>query len=96
MNIQQMIFAIISILFYIIVSFRSGKSITDGLKGDNGKWDPPEVIIFFTITLFVVAVMADIFVNLHASPLVWGSIDFIIVGTLGYKAHKNVQDKKPN
>jgi hypothetical protein len=42
-----------------------------GLKGPNGYWEGPEILLYICFWLFPPMVLADIFLQLKASELVW-------------------------
>lgn len=83
--------------YLLAFSIKQGKGIVEGLKGDNGKWDPPEVVIAVWLFLFPTTVLADVFLQFVASDKVWYGLDlilfFALAGRIGLDyVHKNKKD----
>jgi len=68
----------LTIIYLIGFSVVHGKGMIDGLKGINGKWDPPEIVIAIVLPIFISALLADIFLSLTASAGVWASFNIVI------------------
>lgn len=83
---QAMILGLIlfalSLLYLIWFSIKHGKGVLEGLKGRNGKWDPPEVVVLLWVILFPIMVLADVFLHYEASDNVWYSMDLILLFAL--------------
>lgn len=62
---------VITLAFILYLSLRHGRDIMKGLKGDNNRWDAPEIIILIFLPLSVSAVLSDIFLGFHPSPATW-------------------------
>ncbi len=58
-----------------------------GLRGDNGKWESPEICIYLFSWIFPHTIMADQFLQLKASEWVWwfelGLLMFGLTGRFG-------------
>lgn len=80
-----MLFLVLLRLCYL--HLKHGKGFLEGFKGENKKWDTPEVIVFIWLELWVAAVLADIFLGLVASDKVWYGFDLILLFVLGFKAY---------
>lgn len=85
-------------LFYL--SRRHKTDIWDGIKGENGKLEPPEMIILISLILYPVIVLSDLFLGLHASEGVFWSLDGIILFALTGRVVMNrfggpASDNKP-
>jgi hypothetical protein len=66
-----------------------GKSIYIDLKGDNKRWDAPELLILFCIVIWAPILLADAFFGFHPSEHVWMSLEvvigFALAGKVGLK-----------
>lgn len=71
---------ILSYMFFLSRKYK--KEIWDGIKGNNGKLEAPEMIILISMLLYPVIILADVFLGLHASDGVFWSIDSIILFAL--------------
>jgi hypothetical protein len=80
-----------AVLFFFL-GRKYGKELIDGLKGDNGKWEAPEVIIAVCILLLIIVALANLFLNFDVTAQLWGSIDFILLVSLG--VHGAIKHKK--
>lgn len=62
---------VLTLAFIFYLTMRHGRDIMKGLKGDNKRWDAPEIIILIFLPLSVSAVLSDIFLGFHPSPATW-------------------------
>jgi len=64
-------------LFLISTAIMTGVHIKflnewrDGLKGVNGLWEGPEILLYICFWLLSPMILADIFLQLKASDIVW-------------------------
>ena len=79
---------------YTWIAIKNGKGIVKGLKGENHKWDIPEIVVFFWIPLFIGVVLVDVFFDKHASSQVWGVIDSILLFALTGRVFLENQKRK--
>lgn len=72
-----------AVLFYLLyISVRKKKDIWEGIKGKDGVLELPEIIITICMILYPVIVLADVFLDLHATEAVFWSLDAIILFAL--------------
>jgi hypothetical protein len=74
-----------TIMVLSVFSNKHGKTIIQELKGDNNKWDAPELAIVIWLILFPVMIIADVFIQYHASQSAWYSMDLILLFILAGK-----------
>ena len=99
--IVAVVLTVVSILHFGLLFGKEGTSMLTGLKGDNKRWDPPEVIIVVGLHLAILAFLSELIVPILIDDYklpVWitGSINLILITGLGGKAIINKQTDKPN
>ncbi|MGC3945375.1 MAG: hypothetical protein QM762_12815 [Chryseolinea sp.] len=65
---------LISMLMITIVHFHFRKQWAEGLKGDNGLWEAPEMLLYLCLWLIPSMIYADIFLKRQASDIVWYAV----------------------
>lgn len=91
--------AIILYLSHVVLFFYLGrkyaKQLIEGLKGDNNKWDAPEIITGLWIVLFPSMVLANLFLDYEISNGILASMDLILAFSLGGRAYlETIKSKK--
>jgi len=72
-----------SVLLYLLyISIKKKKDLWEGIKGKDGVLELPEIIITICMILYPVIVLADVFLDLHATEAVFWSLDAIILFAL--------------
>ncbi len=75
---------LVSTLIVTLVHIYNKADIIKGLKGANGLWDGPEVLLYFCLWVFPAMMFAELFLQLHAPDLVWYTlIAFVTAGLFG-------------
>lgn len=82
------------IVLFFFLARKYGKEIIEGLKGDNGKWDAPEIITGLWIVLFPAILLANLFLDFDVSNNLWISMDVILLVSLGIREVKEFNRKK--
>lgn len=81
---EGIVLYLISVAILTGVHIRFVKDFTAGLKGANGLWEGTEILLYVCLWIIPAMVFADIFLQLHASEIVWYSmIAFTLLGVLG-------------
>lgn len=81
---EGIVLYLISVAILTGVHIRFIKEFTTGLKGTNGFWEGTEILLYICLWIIPAMVFADIFLQLHASDMVWYSmISFTLLGVLG-------------
>jgi hypothetical protein len=84
---------VVTLLAFILFYKKHPESFHD-LKGEDDKWQAPELVIASWLLLFPSASLADIFMGLHASVHFWYSMDLILLFALGGRAALNLTKNK--
>lgn len=71
---EGIVLYLISVAILTGVHIRFMKEFTDGLKGVNGLWEGPEILLYICLWIIPAMVFADIFLALHASDIVWYAV----------------------
>lgn len=81
---EGIVLYLISVAILTGVHIKFYKDFTEGLKGANGFWEGTEILLYICLWIIPAMVFADIFLQLHASDMVWYSmIAFTLLGVLG-------------
>jgi len=92
------IIAIVCLFQIYLIYYTKRREFFTGLKGKDLTWQLLEISGIGWYMLFPMLVVADI-LGLHASSIVWGSMDFIYVANLGMKRldkYIELKESKPN
>lgn len=74
------------IVFFFFLGKKYGADLIEGLKGSNNKWDAPEIITGLWIIVFIMAFLANLFLDYEISSHQWYSMDLILITALGGRA----------
>lgn len=81
------------VLFFFLGSLY-GKDIIKGLKGKNNEWDAPEVIVALWVLVFIIVMLANLFLDFEVSSHLWYSMDLILISALGGRGLLEYINKK--
>lgn len=60
------------VLYYTYLHRKHDSEITKGLKGENGLWESPELVIYYWLQAFPFILFGDAFLGLHLSEgMMW-------------------------
>jgi len=71
-----------------------GKDIIKGLKGENNEWDAPELIVALWVLVFIIVMLANLFLDFEVSSHLWYSMDLILISALGGRGLLEYINKK--
>ena len=75
------------IALFFFLGKKYGNELIEGLKGENNKWDAPEIIIALWIVLFPAMLLSNLFLDYEISTPILASMDLILVFALGGRAY---------
>ena len=80
------------VAFLCWIANKYGRDLIDGLKGENNKWDVPEIIIGLWLILFIMILLANLFLDFEVSNSIWVSMEstllFALSGKIGLAHQK--------
>lgn len=68
---EGVVLYLLSVIIMTLLQLYFKREWTDGLKGTNGYWEGPEILLYIALWLWPPMLFADIFLQLKASDLVW-------------------------
>lgn len=70
-HLENLVFYFISSLVMIILMIRNDAQIKSGLKGDNGLFEAPEVVIYLWVWLFPQVILSVLFLKFEPQEWFW-------------------------
>jgi drug/metabolite transporter (DMT)-like permease len=81
------------ILTYALFTYWNKKAFAKGIKGENKKYDTPEIVVIYWLIGFPFLLAGDFFLNFEGSSYLWGSMDIILLSALGVSAYNSNKAK---
>lgn len=66
-RIDALLLYIMGTLYFLYLHRKHDSSMIEGLKGENKKWESPEIVVYFWIQSFPFVIFADQFLGLRMS-----------------------------
>lgn len=80
------LFVLASAYIHFKVHYQHGDEIARGLKGENGMWEAPEVVIYIWMYLWPPVIMANLFLGITLGDQEWDFMKTILWSVFGFKS----------
>jgi hypothetical protein len=86
-RVEGVVLFLLSTVIMLALQLYHLRQWTHGLKGDNDRWEGPEILLYILIWMFPPMIFAEIFLQMKLSETVWwiylGLTAFCLVGRWG-------------
>jgi hypothetical protein len=83
-RLDGMFLYICGVLYYTYLHWKHDAEISKGLKGSNGMWEAPELVVYYWLQSFPFILFGDAFLGLHLSDgMMWVFILILFFAIMG-------------